>query len=187
MYRFHIFLNDDDYFEFNRHHLFNTSLGRRRLASYRLRVVLGTLAILLGVLIMIYRFVSSLFMLQFALIMMAVTYLVVIVVFLLLSKRLAFWSTKRTLRGMKKSGRLPFAQESEMIFDDEHFEKRSSDTETRSKYSTIERIDETDRALYLYLNVNQAHIIPTSVFADATERSRFVSFLRERCSRQPQS
>mgnify|MGYP001954218965 CR=1 FL=1 len=81
---------------------------------------------------------------------------------------------------MKKEGRLPYNNEAIIKFDDEGIHEISSDNESNVKYSTIEKIAVTEKAIYIYVNSVQACILPVTAFSQDSEKQRFLEFINSK-------
>lgn len=78
------------------------------------------------------------------------------------SKKFILKSMKKGLKKMKKEGRLPYSNEAIVKFDDESIHEISLNTESKTKYSLVEKIAVTEKAIYIYFSSVQAYILPVT-------------------------
>jgi hypothetical protein len=71
---------------------------------------------------------------------------------------------KRNIKSFKKSAKLPYGQNVTIHFDEDSFTETTVETETKVKYSSVEKIAFSNIALYIYVSSVQAFIIPYCVF-----------------------
>lgn len=132
LYRFDVNLTEQDYFEFNRFHLFTSHYGKKQFEKSR---------ILISMIPLILRFAS------YVLSGFAVENLAVCIVYILLSvfiffisKPLVWFVSKLQIKHMKKQGKLPFTPASTLEFYDDSFVEITPDNKTESKYSLVDSI-----------------------------------------------
>jgi len=170
MFKFSVTLDDNDYFEYNKHVFFNGPAGRNTLLLYRLLVpMLGAFAIFM-------------FWITGAdailLIGEAVLFAILSVVFFLLAKPFAIKSIRSSIANHKKAGKLPYSKESTLLFEEDTFTSTTPEAITTLKYPIIERIVETEKAVYVMVGVLQAVIIPLKAFSDDAEKTKFIEFIQ---------
>ncbi len=85
---------------------------------------------------------------------------------------------KRGMKKLKNEGKLPFASETLIKFDDESIYETTQNVENKVKYSMVEKVGVTDKAIYAYISSVQAIIIRNDVFADDEEMQKFLEFIR---------
>ena len=174
MYKFTFVLTDEDYFEFNKHQVLTSPSGKKNLAAYRLLLPLVMFIILLG-------FVVA--KADTTLIVIELIWIVIMsILWLIFSKTLYMRALKKRIGALAKEGRLPYDKETTLTFDDEIMTEVTPEKETKTKYSMIERITTTDKAIYIHLGSVQAYIIPLKVFSDAAEIDRFIQFIKTKMS-----
>ena len=78
---------------------------------------------------------------------------------------------------MKKEGRLPYSNEAILKFDDEKIHEIAPNTENITKYSLIEKIAVTEKAIYIYISSVQAYILPVTAFSAEIEKLKFLEFI----------
>ena len=99
-------------------------------------------------------------------------------------KPFALLIIRLTIAMLKKQGKLPYGIETQMRFDCDSYTTITDTTESMIKYSTVERIVEGRRAVYLYIGSIQASIIPLSAFESYAQKDEFVAFIGGKISRQ---
>lgn len=57
---------------------------------------------------------------------------------------------------------------------------RSENSEAKTEFSAIENIVEDKEHIFVYVNANSAHIIPTRIFKDEDQKKEFLTFLRQK-------
>ena len=173
-FSFDVKFGDEEYLEFNKYHLFYSKPNRKVLKTRRILYLVVTL---------IYAFLTVL-CLKYELTSYCVACIIVTVLFLLecifAKQRLAVM-LKRTIKRMKKNGKLPYTAESTVEFYDDKFISRSENKTEEMPYSVIENIcDNTNCAIYIYTDVQSAKIIPYKCFRDDSEREDFLNFIKQK-------
>jgi hypothetical protein len=170
MHQFKYTLSDNDYFEFNKHHLFNAPANKGGLVAARLMVPAIFVVFLLLSLVFI-GFDVSLFIGQ------VVGYTIISVAWGFLVKPFYVFTLKKNIKTMKKHGKLPYVQDILICFDEDSVIETTPETETKMKYTKIERIAESNLAIYVYTSAAQAIILPFSVFESEKQRDDFRDFI----------
>ena len=169
MFEFKITLNDDDYLLFNQYHLLNNLIGRRTLMYFRLIIPFICLVIAF-----IFDIVNSDFLL---ILIEAIVMAILSILWICYSKRIILNSMKRSLEKIKKEGRLPYNNEAIIKFDNESIHETSPNTESKTKYSLVEKIAVTEKAIYIYFSSVQAYILPATAFSEDAEKQKFLEFI----------
>jgi len=176
-YTFSYTINQDDYFQYNRYHIRNAPHVKRR--QQIMRFVFSAVLIAIGAFItFINRSID-------AMTFIAVFYIIIGLLYLIFYYKLVDFTIKRSIKRLQKSGRLHYDKEITYEFGDDFFREITPDSTSEVKYSMITRIAEGKpaegkRAIYVYINLQQAHIIPLRVFADEQERDSFLQFLNSK-------
>lgn len=172
MFEFHIFLDDNDYLLFNQYHLLNSPSGKKTLMSFRLII-----PFLCFMVLVIFCIVGS----DFKLILTeAIMMTVFSVLWIGYSKKMILRSMNSRVKQMKKEGRLPYSNEAILKFDDEKIHEITPNTENVIKYSLIEKIAITEKAIYIYFSSVQAYILPVTAFSEEMEKLKFLEFIKEK-------
>ena len=98
--------------------------------------------------------------------------------FVALTDRIFLWSAKFSVKMMQKSRELPYPQVGKYIF----YEDRITDVNAKGEqtvfYAAIKKACCTVDAVYIFIESNQAFIVPYRLFPDANAKNDFVAFLR---------
>lgn len=172
MFEFHIFLDDNDYLLFNQYHLLNSPSGKKSLMSFRL--IIPFLCFMVLVIFCIVGFDFELILIE------AIMMTIFSVLWIGYSKKMILKSMNRRVIQMKKEGRLPYSNEAILKFDDEKIHEITPNTENIIKYSLIEKIAVTEKAIYIYFSSVQAYILPVTAFSDEMEKQKFLEFIKEK-------
>jgi len=175
-YRFVCEMNDDDYIEFNKYHVFKHPEGKKR---YILNMLY--LPILLAAVLVFYvlRGKESLFLL-----VNFVLFAVVSAVWALSYKPLIMRAFKKSVKKMKENGNLPFTASAVMEFYDEFLTEITENTRTEFKYAAVYKVcDNVPFGIYIYQNAVEAFIVPNSAFKDSEERKEFIEFIIEKTNK----
>jgi len=96
------------------------------------------------------------------------------------SKKIILKSVKISIKKIKKDGRLPYSNEAILKFDDECIYEITPNTENKTKYSLVEKITVTEKAIYIYFSSVQAYIVPVTVFSEEMEKLKFLEFINSK-------
>lgn len=169
MFEFKITLDDDDFLLFNQYHLLNSPSGKKYLMAYRLIILFICLMV-----IVIFSIAGA----DFELILIeAILMTIFSVLWIGLSKKKILKSMKKRILKIKKEGRLPYSNEAILKFDDEKIHEITPNTENITKYSLIEKIAVTEKAIYIYFSSIQAYILPATAFSEEIEKLKFLEFI----------
>lgn len=168
MYKYNITLNDDDYLQFNQYSLLNSRSGKRVLMRYRL------LAPLLYFSIIVITLTDADF---YTILSETITMAILSIIWIVVCKRVLLLSSKMSIKRKRKEGELPYNREAKLIFDDEYIYDITPDSETRRKYSSIEKVCEAEKAIYIYINSSRGYILPLTAFSEEAEKQKFLQFL----------
>lgn len=169
MFEFNITLDDNDYLLFNQYHLFNSRNGKNFLRYYRFLAPFVSLIV-----IAIFYMAGS----DFELILLeAILMTIISIWFIGFSKKKIIKFMKVRIKKVKKEGRLPYSNESILKFDEEKIHEITPNTENITKYSLIEKIAVTEKAVYIYFGALQAYILPVKAFSDEMEKLKFLEFI----------
>ena len=175
-FSFDVKFGDEEYLEFNKYHLFYGKPNRNVLKKRRIIFLVATL---------IYAFLTVL-CLKYKLTSYCVACIIVTVIFLLeciFAKQRLVGMLKRTLKRMKKHGKLPYTAESTVEFYDDKLISRSKNKTTETPYTEVENVcDNTNHAIYIYTDVQTATIIPYKCFRDDSEREDFLNFIKQKAN-----
>jgi len=172
MFQFCYTLNENDYFEFNKYHAFNSPASRKNMIIYRFIVPIIFVACgLIAGTIVDEPVVTYYFYIAFG---------IVAILWLIFFKPLMAKQIKKNIGRIKKSGKLPYQSNVTISFEDDFFVETTENGEARVKYSTIERVIITEKAIYIYINAVQAILLPFTVFSDEQKHDDFIVFIEEK-------
>lgn len=175
MFSFQFLLDDRDFFEFNKYHLF-LSPATKKIMTLR-RWIPPCFATALWLLV---AFKSDPELRTEAFIGAVTLSFLFMFFWLILFKPLYIFSLKTRIKKTKKTGKLSYSQENELIFDEEFILDKDPDTETKTKYRVVERIVITNEMFYIYLSTTRAILLPLSAFQSTWEQSEFLAFLESK-------
>ncbi|MBQ7386770.1 MAG: YcxB family protein [Clostridia bacterium] len=170
IYKFDVFLDDKDYYEYNKFHLLRSPYGRRYkslICFLFAAFALGAAALMvstLGFVIEALIAVIPMIVLS-ALLMLVYPYLVILIL-------------KLHISVTKNSPKKNYSPKSTIEFYDESFAEETELNKTETKYFAIERISVTEHAIYMHMNSMTAYILPTSTFESDEELDAFIDFLK---------
>lgn len=174
-YQFQISLTEDDYLQFNKFHLFRSPYGRRNF--YRGATVAGVIFLVIAFLPALVKgfttrtVAEAIPVLLFALLLLC--YKPYFMLFL-----------KAHIKWQKKNGKVSFSPKATMEFYEDHFVETTEENRTEQKYTAVERISVVEnRYVYLHTNSIMAYIIPMASFASREEYDGFLTFAKERISK----
>lgn len=165
-FSFSFTLNEQDYFEYNKYHLYNTPALKKRLLIARFG--LSAFFIIFGI---VYGKILEIF--GISLVVFGLLALLWIIFFRSIQSR----QIKRNLKVMKKAGKLHYDKEISLHFQDECFTEATPDSEAKIKYSMLERVAVGDTDIYLYTGAAMAYIVPCRAFKDIGEKDAFLTFI----------
>ena len=175
MFRFKFTISEGDYIEFNRFHMKNHPTAKR--SNKIIYVFLGIVMLIMAAFVS-YR--EEGFHVVGFVVVSAIS-AACVGSMLLFENPFNKVLIKFQIAMMKKSGKLPFNSDVEMIFDEDSLIEISDETETKSKYSNIERIFKNPNGyIYIYINSLQAQILPMSVFESSAQSDEFWEFVHSK-------
>ena len=166
----HVHLTDDDYIRFNQFYATRTKRGKRFLLPLR---------------------VLPFFM--FALLLLQwtgeehewsfyVAYLILVlpigILWVMFVPALFRWLIGRRIPREKKTGKLPYTADSEITWDNDSFTETTEHSTNRVRISEIEHFYLTPAYVFVFINTQQAYIIPRSL--SQPEVDAFIAFLKAR-------
>jgi hypothetical protein len=172
MYEFKITLDDDDYMLFNQYHLFHSSIGKRTIMSFRLMI-----PFICFMVVVIFYIAGSDFLL---ILIEAIAMLIFSIIWICNCKKMFLKTINKGIKKMKKEGRLPYSSEAVLTFDDDNIHEITPNTENKTKYSLIEKIAVTEKAIYIYFSSLQAYILPMTAFTDEKSKLEFLEFINSK-------
>ncbi len=169
IYKFDVFLDDKDYYEYNKFHLLHSPYGKRyrKLISIMFAVFAFIVALMLAIVeSVIVALISAVPMLLLGAVMVLVfPYLVLLIL-------------KIQISLTKNSPNKRYLPKSTIEFAEESFTELTEIGSTETKYFVIERISVTEQAIYMHMNSVTAYILPTSLFESDETLDEFIDFLK---------
>ncbi len=99
----------------------------------------------------------------------------------LTAKRRMLRSINKNIRRNAKKDKLPFDGDCSMIFaEDAIYASTASGRSSVLPYSLVTEIIVTNTAIYIYQNMQQAHLLPLHVFSNMLESDRFITFIQQK-------
>lgn len=174
MYEYKIKLDEKDYIEFNDYHLSNSVAGKKAVNLIRILVPLLFLCAI------------SIFLIANAdgelIITLAITAVVVSILMVFFSKKILIISMSKSIKRLKKDGKLPFNGEVIITFDEDGIHEKTLNSESKINYTLVEKIGQNKQAIYIYMSAVQAYIIPLSCFESDVKKIEFLEFLDKKCN-----
>jgi len=188
VYEFTFQLSDEDFLEFNQFHFSSDFSKNSRKAGINIVWIVVPAIMLVTLLLSIIRGQVDSSNFWAFLIVLAIPSIIAVAIMSLVDitgggkadRAILTPLLKWQLKAIKKDGKAPFGRNNTMRFEDEYIYEISELSETRYRYSAIEKIGEGNRAIYLYLTAVSALIVPYSVFESREHKDEFLTFVNER-------
>lgn len=164
MFEFNYELNDDDYYEFNKFHIYNAPMHKKEL--FLARILPPVIFILISLIV--------------GNVIIYITAGILSIGCLVSFKKLNNYAIKRRIQRMKKTGKLPIEDNVILRFHDDGFVEITEKNESKFSYTCIERVENAESAIYIYTGAIQAFIIPHHVFKDKIEEEMFLEFINQK-------
>lgn len=170
MFKYHIVLNDEDYYEFNKFVSFCHPQGKKN--QKNARIFFSIMMALIALIIMIFEGFS------YYSYGTAFVFCLAIVLFNITVAPLSKLIVKLNIKSFSKSLKRPYTQDYVMEFNDESFFEITDDSKTESLYSALESISViNNKYIYLHIDRLRAYIVPVTVFSCPDECNEFLAFL----------
>lgn len=171
---FVIRITEQDYLDFNYFHALESKQGKKQLMKSRL-AMLALYALLMSMAILLTGWKDY-----------TAWYILTILVCALIHTLLLKHSMKRNIRkgikNMKKTGRLPYDEESKLEFFDNVLVETGPTNRTEYKYQAVERVCVVkDQFVLIYTNSAQANVIPIWQLRQQVDMEAFLAFLTVKC------
>lgn len=172
MYQFCYKLNEHDYFEFNRYHIFSSPAYKKTMLfnQFGAPTILFACGLFLRT-IMKEKFLSYSFNIFVG---------IIAILWMIFFKWITTNELKRTIGKLKKSGKLPLRGDVAISFENDFFVETTEIGESKIKYSAIEHVVMTEKAIYLYTSVMEATLLPLTIFSDEQKRDDFIAFIEKK-------
>lgn len=172
MYKLNYKLDDNDYITFNKYHFETSSTGKKALFMFRL--IIPFICLMFLIIFFVAESDSSLIITE------AIFMAVLSILWVIFAKKMYLISFKRFINKLRKQGKLPYSCEGTLIFDEEFINDVNPITETKTRYSNIEKLGITETAIYIYFSAVQAYIVPKTCFGSEKEKQDFLNFITSR-------
>jgi len=134
---------------------------------------------------LIYQIAPSAFLGLFALVWLevgdvirAVVHLFLCALWLLFGSRYWFWRVKRQRRRILSEGQKSYPQRQTLAISPAGIWVSSEDTESKMKWSAVEKIVTNEGYIYIYVSPLNALVVPKNMFRSETEYESFVETAR---------
>lgn len=172
--KYNIHVTENDYVKMNVYQMQNSKIGKRTKALLNVSVLLLSLAFI------VFCFANADETLSLAVpIIESVIVVAVLLVFVtVLSPKFLKQSVKLAIKSAKADGKLPYSPELVIEFTDTMIIEHTDTTDTRLMYKDIEKICQTEDALYIFIDSSRAFLIP---YADlGSDTQKVIDFVKEK-------
>lgn len=171
-FKFDYKISEEEYLAFNNYFMLNSPIGKKALLMTRLSGV--TIAILAVVIFFIAGAETGLILTE------AVLLAVFCIIWIIRSKHIMLKNNAKSIKKLKESGKLVYAESGTLIFDDTSILEISKDSQMKTNYSLLERVDIAEDAIYIFFSAAQAYILPFESFKDEDEKAEFIEFINKK-------
>lgn len=175
--KFQIKITENDYINFNKIHLQNSKTYKKTQKTVKWIM----LSILVAIIFMFFYFntTDSIIVPIVESLIMAFGVLYYVIFMLPRSSRNV---AKRNVEMLKKDGKLPFDEKSEIEFCENFFIDKSAHIETRLEYTNIEKLIVTNDYILIYSDSSRASIIPIEQLND--KKDNVIRLLEEKLEKE---
>lgn len=173
--KFNITMTEKDFIEFNITHLKISKVGKR-MTSIMWLISIMVIAVCGVVFFTTAKSDGS--PIYIPIILTSFVAISMLVYMLFFYKKSIKRSVVKTIKTQKKDGKLPFSENSVVEFTDDEVIEETQMSVSRVKYENLERICICDTAMYLYINSQQAIILPFNQLGD--DKEKVIAFLKEK-------
>lgn len=173
MFEFKVKLDDNDYVEFNKHCFLNSPSKIKGLKTYKLigPVMFFLIDIAMGL------WYGNLITFLITLVFSAIGS----IYWVSISEKMYLKSVENNINEMKKDGKLPYNNEESIIkFDDDIVHETSQSIDCKTKYTYFEKINITEKYVFIFNSGASAYMIPVTVFSNKNEKERFLEFINSK-------
>ncbi|NLX68686.1 MAG: hypothetical protein GXZ12_04515 [Clostridiaceae bacterium] len=142
MFEFKINLSYDDYILFNNYSFLNSPSGKRLLMINKMMIPI--FCFLCVVVLIAFNLDVLLILIE------AIVLTILSILWIFFDKKIFLRILDKNLRKTEKEGRLSFEGEAVLKFDDESIHVISPNSESKTKYSLVEKVAVSEKAIYLY-------------------------------------
>ena len=165
-------VTDEDYLDFQYHHMNQTKLDKKTAWIFRL-----TGPVVVAIVLLLFWIAGAD---KVLLLLEAVVLTIFAIIWLIRWKQLMMRSLRKKLQKQAKTNQRPYCSQSTYQFEEDVFIVSDGETEIKSAYSTILQAFVTETALYLYVSPTNAFILPLHHFTGTAQRSEFLTWLKSK-------
>lgn len=173
--KFNITINEEEFIKFNLVHFKISQVGKR---VTKLAWLISVMVVVLSGVVFFSMAKSDGSPLFIPIILTVFMALAMLVYMLFINKKATERSVLKSIKTQKKDGKLPFTENSVVEFADDEVIEESETGISRVKYDKLERLCVCDTVMYLYVNSQQAIILPYSQIG--SEKDRIIALLKEK-------
>ena len=178
MFKFSFELNDEDYYEFIRHNWYYSPVNRRaRIQGWLMCPII--LLVLAVVYLILYRY-TSVYIDETRNIVFAVYCAVLAILWFASYNKLMDRRLRKNMVRNANAGRLYDNSSTAYSFAESSFSYTTSTRTSEIAYCNIIRVDIEKHAVYLYINLFEAEVLPSRIFSGDEEKERFISFIMKK-------
>lgn len=171
--KFNIKLTENDYINLNKAHMQNSKMFKTMQT-----IIKAVMLAILAFLICTFFYFNDTGSLILPIVESAIFGFIVLFYAIFMLPRINARSVKRTIKLMKKDGKLPFDEESEIEFTNDKIIDKTENSERQINYSSIEKLIITDKYIFIYIDSARVTIIPLDQLNN--EKDNVVAMLEEK-------
>ena len=170
MFKFDINITDQDYSKFNAFNSEYSKYGKRTMKGLRIFLVV---LFLLGAIGLVFRYGVT-----FVALVALIPLIILFVLFIVFLKYFLRFFNGMAVKGLTKTGKKLYSPVSVMEFSEEYVVEITPDSEMKYKYSALDAAYFVrGEVVYIYINPQQAFIIPVDSFESQEQWDRFLEFI----------
>lgn len=147
-----IIIDENDYIKFNEYHCINSKQGKKNILN--LRILLPALLAVVSLLLLAVHADLT------AVIIMVSVSIIASLLWIMFVPKILINSVKNSVKQIKKDGKLPYSEKSELEFTDDEIIEVTDNSTMKVKYKDIESIGYTEEYIFIYSDTIHAFIIP---------------------------
>lgn len=174
MYSFDVRLTEQDFFEFNKFHVFSSHHSNKSVSTTRITLTVLPVVVWLLTCVIVEFSIREV-------IARGIEFGFLSVLFWFGTKPFVWFFTKQTLNQMLKKGDRLFSPVAKLEFNEDGFVEITDINRTECRYSAIESIYLVNgKMFYLYMNSIQAYLLPVAAFTSAEQYNGFLDFIQRK-------
>lgn len=166
-------LTKEDYIQYNLHHMRESETVKKSFFIQRYIVSLIYLVlpfILVKVSDMPFWYLMIIFL---------VTYLIWVLYY---PKYFASFTKKRLQKIINEGKNVSLFGTRYISFNQDGIVESSDTGESKTNWTAVERVEETNKYIFIYVSSVNAYIVPTRAFKDLNQKNEFIEILKQHCS-----